>query len=298
MNTKKTDKSQEKVNPINPNPTQPMTTLVLNFKNLLARLLPGAKPDAADSVNRQETKANELGEYENADVQKTLDSSYCPECIRDARALQDIYIKNRFAGQNLRFADIGCGDGYHGEIFAPAAECYHGYEISKEMAAKTGGRWQKAGLDNAKVILGDAGVAEIPENFYDVAWSLYFTAGNFRDEFADISDYSDEYLNSNPAFGRIIGNFYRALKPGGSLFLCVYKDIPKTEEAQRIFYKNTGQTVITPLGSRFVASKENFWSVRFTKESMLSNLSACGIKPEQVTFHDLNEISWFVEVVK
>ena len=47
-----------------------------------------------------------------------------------------------------------------------------------------------------------------------------------------------------------------------------------------------------------MATEENFWSVRWTKESMLSNLRAFGIEPEQVVFNDLNEIAWLVEVTK
>lgn len=241
---------------------------------------------------------NQLREYESESVQKTLDNSYVPESILDARLVQDRIIRERFEGKSLRIADIGCGDGYHGEIFAPSCVSYHGFEISSEMAGKTRQRWDKNGLKNAKVTHGDASKVELEPNSYDVAWSLYFTSGNFRDEFDDLSKYNDAYLDKNPAFIGIVSNFYQALSVGGKLFLTVYKDQPETEEAQHTFYRKTGQTVITPKGSRFVATKENFWSVRWTKDSMLSNLAACGIKPEQVKFNDLNEISWFVEITK
>ena len=93
-------------------------------------------------------------------------------------------------------------------------------------------------------------------------------------------------------------SYYNSLKKNGKLFLTVYKDMPETEAAQRKFYKDTNQTVITDLGSRFVATKENFWSARWTKKSMLSNLAECGIEPAQVRFNDLNEVSWLVEVTK
>lgn len=247
-----------------------------------------------DAINN----GNELSEYENANVQKTLVDVYVPPCILDARKKQDVILRERFEGKNLAIADIGCGDGYHGEIFAPDAKCYHGFEISSEMAHKTRSRWEKNGLKNTAVFEGDAGRTPLKPNTYDVAWSLYFTSGNFRDSFPDISEYTEEYLNQNPAFIRIIRNFYQALKPGGKLFLTVYKDKPETEAAQHKFYGDTGQQIITPLGSRFVATKDNFWSVRWTKESMLSNLQACGILPEQVKFNELNEIAWMVEITK
>lgn len=241
---------------------------------------------------------NKLKEYESESVQKTLDNSYVPKSILEARQIQDRLIVRRFRGKKLNIADIGCGDGYHGEIFAPGCNNYHGFEISSEMAKKASQRFSDMGLTNANVFEGDASKAELPEDFYDVAWSLYFTSGNFRDEFDDIVKYDDAYLDKNPVFIRIISNFYRALRLGGRLFLTVYKDKPETEQIQRTFYKQTGQQVITPLGSRFVATKENFWSVRWTEQSMLSNLAECGIQPEQVTFNDLNEIAWLVEIKK
>jgi len=265
-----------------------MSTLTIYINNLIQRLL---KP--ANDVQK-----NELGEYEAESVQKTLIDSYVPAPILEARKVQDKIVTERFRGKKLAIADIGCGDGYHGEIFAPDAELYHGFEISSAMARQTSERWAENGLDNAKVFHGDAAQINLEPNTYDVAWSLYFTPGNFREEFDDIRKYDDEYLDANPQFIKIIGNFYNALKPGGKIFLCVYKDSPKTEALQRKFYKDTGQEVITPLGSRFVATKENFWSVRWTKRSMLSNLAECGIKPEQIIFNDLNGISWLVEIVK
>jgi len=242
--------------------------------------------------------ANQLGEYKYESVQKTLDNKYVPQLILEARKIQDEILAINFKGQKIKIADIGCGDGYHGAIFAPDCEAYHGFDISKEMVKKTGYRWAESGLKNAHVVECDAAKVELEPNFYDVAWSLYFTSGNFRDEFDDIDKYDDAYLDKNPKFISIISNFYNALKQGGKLFLTVYKDNPETEAAQRQFYQDTGQSVITPLGSRFVATKENFWSVRWTKESMFLNLAECGINPEQVKFNDLNNVGWLVEIAK
>lgn len=281
----------EKLKPIENLPInneKDMSTLVIYINDLIQRFL---KPV-------EDVQKNELGEYESESVQKTLVDSYVPAPILEARKTQDRIIIDRFKGKKLAIADIGCGDGYHGEIFAPDAEIYHGFEISSAMANQTNERWKSNGLDNAKVFHGDAARMDIEPNTYDVAWSLYFTPGNFREEFDDIRKYDDEYLDANPQFIKIIGNFYNALKAGGRIFLCVYKDKPETEALQRKFYRDTGQEVITPLGSRFVATKENFWSVRWTERSMLSNLSECGINPEQVIFNDLNDISWLVEIVK
>ena len=74
--------------------------------------------------------------------------------------------------------------------------------------------------------------------------------------------------------------------------------MPETEAAQVDFYEHTGLRVVTPLGSRFVATAEGFWSARWTQDSIASNLGACGIGAEDIVLHDLNDIAWLIEVGK
>jgi SAM-dependent methyltransferase len=237
-------------------------------------------------------------EYEHATVLKTLDSSYCPDAIREARERQDDILRDRFHGRLYTIADIGCGNGYHGAMFAPSCHLYHGFEIAGGIAKIAECEWHTKRLHNTRLFVGDAAMAAPPPNFYDLVFCLYFTPGNFRDKSDNLLLYTDSYLDRNPKFIAVISCFYAALKPGGSMLLTVYKDIPEAEEVQIEFYKNTGQSVITPRGSRFVATAEGFWSVRWTERSMLSNLRACGIEGFEVLFHDLNAIAWLVEIRK
>ena len=242
--------------------------------------------------------SDRLQETQNRAVQQTLTASYCPDVIREARERQDAILQERFLGGTYTIADIGCGTGYHGAIFAPSCVVYHGFEIAPELAALSRETWREAGLDHAEVFLGDVAEADLEDASYDLVFCLYFTPGNFRDDAEDLSLYSDAYLDRNPMFIKIISRFYKAMKEGGSMFLTVYKDVPEAEAAQVDFYEHTGQHVITPKGSRFVATAERFWSVRWTKKSMLSNLNACGINEHDVVFTDLNAIAWLVEIKK
>ena len=241
---------------------------------------------------------NSLRESEARAVLKSLESSYCPAPIKEARELQDEILIERFRGQPYAIADVGCGTGYHGSIFAPTCQLYHGFELSAHIGQIAQERWCKEGLDNAELFLGDAAQAKTPDNFYDLVWCLYFTPGNFREPSTDMSLYTDAYLDRNPSFIAIFSNFYRSLKPGGLMFLTIYKDVPEAENAQIDFYEHTDQHVVTPRGGRFVATAENFWSARWTEQSLLSNLNACGIAKRDVTFHDLNHIAWLVEISK
>ena len=242
--------------------------------------------------------SNSLRESESRAVLKSLESSYCPEPIQEARDRQDEILIERFRGHPYSIADVGCGTGYHGSIFAPACELYHGYEISAHIGEIARERWREEGLTNTTLFLGDASKAEPRRDFYDLVFCMYFTPGNFREASADLCLYTDDYLNRNPSFIAIFSRFYQALKPGGLMFLTIYKDVPEAEAAQIEFYEHTDQHVVTPRGSRFVATAEHFWSARWTKESLSSNLNACGIADQDVICHDLNHIGWLVEIEK
>ncbi|MBT8144098.1 MAG: hypothetical protein KJO55_05310, partial [Gammaproteobacteria bacterium] len=125
---------------------------------------------------------------------------------------------------------------------------------------------------------------------------MYFTPGNFRDVSDDLSLYTDDYLDHNPVFTKIVGRFYRRLRPAGCLLLTVYRDNEAAEQAQWDLYRNSQQEPVTPRGSRFVATREGFWSARWTRASMLSNLRDAGIADDGVEFHELNTIAWLVEI--
>jgi SAM-dependent methyltransferase len=237
-------------------------------------------------------------ESENEAVKRTLESSYCPEPIRQARERQDKLLTERLRHGPYKIADIGCGNGYPAVMLAPVALLYHGFEISPAIAETARALWQKENIDNAQVFVGDAAEIKLEPEFYDVVLCLYFTAGNIRDKSDDLNLYSDAYLDRNPQFIRVVSRFYQAMKSGGSMFLTIYKDVPEAEAAQFDFYKNTGQHVVTLPGLRFVATAEGFWSVRWTQQSMLSNLGACGISTNDVVFNDLNAIAWLVEIKK
>lgn len=235
---------------------------------------------------------------EDKAVYGSLFGEYINPLIREARQRQDEFLLQRFSGKKLDIADLGCGDGYHASLFAPPGGRYDAFEFAPEMAELARARFERDGLSGASLCQVDLAAFEPQASVYDIVWCLYFTPGNFRDRFDDLTLYTDEYLDHNPVFIRIFSRFYRALRKSGRMFLCIYKDEPATEAAQWDFYLKTNQHPITPRGSRFVLTREGFWSARWTKASMLGNLSGCGIKANQVRFHDLNEIAWLVEVTK
>ncbi len=204
----------------------------------------------------------------------------------------------RFRGKPLSIADLGCGDGYHASLLGPGYVRYDAYELAPQMARMARERIAREGLRNVTLLETDVSTVSVDEAIYDLVICMYFTPGNFRDVSADMSLYTDDYLDHNPVFTRIMANFHHALRQGGLMFLCVYKDVPAAAAAQHDFYLKTGQHPVTPREARFVATAEGFWSARWTRRSMLSNLADAGIDPGKVSFHDLNDIAWLVEIAK
>jgi SAM-dependent methyltransferase len=234
-------------------------------------------------------------ESEDRAVQQTLLSSYTNPAIREARERQDALLVRLLAGGRFAIADVGCGDGYHAGMLREVCALYHGFEIAPEIARIARDRLRREDIAQGEIIEGD--VREVPlTDSYDVVLCLYFTPGNMRTELPSLADYDDAYLDRNPGFIAVFTRFFASLRPGGRMFLTVYRDVPAAEAAQYDFYRNTGQEVVTAPGSRFVATAQHFWSVRFTTASMLSNLAGCGIAPSQVRFHELSDIAWLVEV--
>lgn len=240
----------------------------------------------SESVHDSEDKA----------VYGSLFGEYINPLIRQARERQDEFLLQRYKGQKLDIADLGCGDGYHASLFAPPGGRYDAFEFAEEMARLARERFTREGLKNATLYEVDLAQFKPEADAYDLVWCLYFTPGNFRDRFDDPAKYTDDYLDKNPVFIGIFSRFYEALRSPGHMYLCVYKDKPETEAAQWDFYLKTDQHPVTPRGSRFVLTKEGFWSARWTKQSMLANLDQCGIQAKQVIFHDLNDIAWLVEI--
>lgn len=233
---------------------------------------------------------------EHRATHRALFSSSPPALLAEARRRQDEIVAERFGGQRLRIADLGCGDGYHASLLAPQCAFYHAYELAPQMAAMARQRFASEGLDRATLFEVDVSNCDLGQRRYDLVLCMYFTPGNFRDVSDDLSLYSDQYLDHNPVFTRIVRRFYQRLDAPGQMLLTVYRDTPQAEQAQLSLYRSSGQQPVTPPGSRFVATAEGFWSVRWTRHSMLSNLADAGIGPQSVQFHELNEIAWLVQI--
>jgi len=134
---------------------------------------------------------------------------------------------------------------------------------------------------------------------YDMVISTWFTAGNFYpdnfpfDSYHDLAEKLD--LSSNQKFNTIFNSAYGLLNDGGQLVLgACYIDNNATRIKQEESYTKMGMTIITDVNDSFTATKEGFWSQRFTKQKLLKYLGFAA--PEKISFTSLDTYQYAMQV--
>jgi SAM-dependent methyltransferase len=126
---------------------------------------------------------------------------------------------------------------------------------------------------------------------YDLIITTWFTAGNFAPENFPFESYDPARhrldLSKNEKFDRVFSAAYQLLTTGGEIVLgSCYIDNDNNRMKQEAFYRKLGMTVITDAQDEFTATKERFWSQRFTKEKMLNYFSY--VSPGKILFTPLD----------
>ena len=102
-------------------------------------------------------------------------------------------------------------------------------------------------------------------------------------------------LDKNPQFTQIWHTAYNLLNENGAIILgSVYIDSNNTRIKQEAFYRNYGMTVITDEFDSFSATKQRFWSQRFTKQKLYDYLNF--VKPSQIVFTGLDDEEYSMQV--
>lgn len=113
---------------------------------------------------------------------------------------------------------------------------------------------------------------------YDMVITTWFTAGNFYPDDFSFDTYNGSGkkldLTSNPKFTRIFKNAYGLLNHGGEVVIgACYIDNNATRIKQEEAYRKMGMRVITDEKDSFTATREGFWSQRFSREKLYNYLS-------------------------
>jgi hypothetical protein len=134
---------------------------------------------------------------------------------------------------------------------------------------------------------------------YDLVICTWFTPGNFYPDDFSFATYQNSGerldLTGNKKFTGIFSDAYNLLNPGGEVLLgACYIDNESTRLKQEESYKKMGMTVITAAADSFTATKEGFWSQRFTKEKLYHYLHFAA--PEKIIITPLDTYDYAIQV--
>lgn len=134
---------------------------------------------------------------------------------------------------------------------------------------------------------------------HDMVITTWFTAGNFYPEKFSFDKYIESGqrldITTNEKFVAIFKKAYRLLNPEGEIVIgACYIDNVATRLKQEESYRKLGMTIITDKVDSFTATKEGFWSQRFTKEKLYSYLNF--IDPSKISFIPLDTYEYAMQV--
>jgi len=182
---------------------------------------------------------------------------------------------------------------------------YVGIDISKHCVMQSKEIINSKGIaDKVEIILFDAVNLNVEmdapflKDRYDLIVCTYFTAGDFKPKQiqlrtgknGQIINYDLNLLKPNKDFVAVFKGAFDLLSDDGKIVLgSVYCDSELARKVQEKFYRKCGMTVITSHKDPFTATKEGFWSERFSEEKIYEYLSwiACD-KIELVPLDDYN----------
>ena len=245
-------------------------------------------------------------------VEKSFDENFIPEEQLQTQWAEFIELKKiitELSAINQRpvsILDIGVGDARIIKHLCGIPEiwdCIASYNgIDNAEACLTLSNKVITGLniqDKAKVSFLEAHHLNTLTEKYDIIITTWFTAGNFYPEDFSFETYKESAakidLTSNERFEKIFGDAYNLLNPGGEIVLgACYIDNDTTRKKQEAFYKKLGMTVITDEQDTFTATKEKFWSQRFTKEKLQTYFSF--VAPEKIICTPLDTYDFAMQV--
>lgn len=250
--------------------------------------------------------------YDNQNtVEKSFDLNYISEHLVQAQWAEFIELKKTIHQLASHFQrpvsilDIGIGNGripMHlcgvKEMWGMVA-CYDGTDNAQSCVDITNENMQLYGIaDKVSATLFDAMHLNKWQKKYDMIVCTWFTPGNFYPDDFNFANYESSRpldLTENKKFTHIFSSAYDLLTPGGKLVLgACYKDNTSTRLKQEESYGKMGMHVITSETDSFTATREGFWSQRFTPEKMYNYLSF--VNKEQVTFTDLDTYQYAMQV--
>ena len=255
--------------------------------------------------------------YDTVEARRTLDPKYMTGYLKQAQWAENVELKKTITdlykrkGYPIRVLDIGVGEARVPLDLAEIPEIwgrienYTGIDNDYDILLTAHKNINEKNLFIPKLQLKlhdarclDSIFPDVPDIKYDLILCTYFTAGNFVpdsysfEENADISD-----LDIKNAFQCVFKPAYDLLQIAGKSVLTVYVDDKNqnTAKRQREFYEKCGMKVISKPTDPFTATKEGFWSLRFTEERIRELFDF--VKSENIEIRDLDRYNFAQMVI-
>lgn len=128
--------------------------------------------------------------------------------------------------------------------------------------------------DKAAVKLLDASKLKSLDRKYDLIISTWFTVGNFYPYNFDFDNFKPGYdMRRNDKFSNIFKQAYDMLNENGEIIIgSMYIDNEATRKKQEDAYRDFGWDIITDGRDCFTATRDGWWSQRFTKQRIYDYL--------------------------
>ena len=245
-------------------------------------------------------------------VEKTFDENFIPEEQLQTQWAEFIELKKIIAElfainkRPVSILDIGVGDARIVKHLCGIPEIwdgiasYHGIDNAEACLAVSNRVITAMNIqDKATVSLLEAHQLNTLAVKYDMIITTWFTAGNFYPENFSFETYKEDglrlNLTNNARFEKIFSDAYNLLNPGGEIVLgACYMDNENSRKKQEHFYTKLGMTVITDERDSFTATKEKFWSQRFTREKLKHYFGY--VDPAKIIFTPLDTYDFAMQV--
>jgi len=200
------------------------------------------------------------------------------EFIELKKAIMELCKKRK---SPLKILDIGIGDARilkHlvgiKEIW-DCIELYEGIDIAQNCIDISTKVIKDLKIENkVNVKLLDAIKLKDLKKKYDLIISTWFTVGNFYPFDFKFENFKSGYdMSTNDKFTMILKQASNLLNSNGEIIIgSMYIDNDETRIKQEDSYRNFGWTVITDEKDCFTATKDGWWSQRFTKQRVYDYL--------------------------
>jgi hypothetical protein len=251
--------------------------------------------------------------YDNENtVQKSFDDNYLSEDLLQAqwaeftelkKVIAEAYLKK---GSPLTLLDIGIGSARIARHLSAIPEMwqmiesYEGTDNAEACIKLSQATAKELHIeDKLKVHLLDAVDLDKLKKKYDLIICTWFTPGNFYPENFPFDTYTDSSIRldlyTNEKFTDIFSKAYSLLNSDGEIILgACYIDNDMTRKKQEHSYQKMGMEVITNENDSFTATKEKFWSQRFTQEKIRAYLPF--VTSENIVFTPLDPYDYAMQI--